>query len=132
MNKLNSSSLFHILLFFWLDLVNKLNLVNKKGLTTTFTKSSLGCTYIWLYAWRWKKWNIYLSKCHSPNNIFFAESIYLIQQHILHIFCGFMNIIKKLPFLKVCTNQVVYVFCLCKIIIYSSIIIKEQVDKYLI
>ena len=27
-----------------LILVNKLNLVNKRGLTTTFIKSSLGCT----------------------------------------------------------------------------------------
>ena len=32
-----------------LDLVNRLNLVNKKGLTITFTKSSLGCTYILYY-----------------------------------------------------------------------------------
>ena len=44
MNKL-SSSLFHIYSLFRLDLVNRLNLVNEKGLTTTFTKSSLGWTY---------------------------------------------------------------------------------------
>ena len=29
-----------------LDLMNELNLVNKKGLLTKFTKSSFGCMYI--------------------------------------------------------------------------------------
>ena len=31
--------------FFMIDLVNRLNLVNKRGLATMITKLSLGCTY---------------------------------------------------------------------------------------
>ena len=42
MNKLQLS--FSNFTLYSLNSVNRLNLVNKKGLTTTFTKSSLGCT----------------------------------------------------------------------------------------
>ena len=44
MNKLQLAPFFIFYSLFRLDFVNRLNLVNKKGLTTMFTKSSLGCT----------------------------------------------------------------------------------------
>ena len=43
---MNSSSLFHILLFIPTHLVNRLNLVNKRALISTFTKSSIGFSSI--------------------------------------------------------------------------------------